>query len=180
MRNVTLIMTASIDGYVCGPDGMATGNTTESSQIKHWKLARIRQAGAHLMGRVTYEEMASFWPSSKDDYAAPMNEIPKVVFSKTLAKAEWPTSTIANGNLEDEIAALKAHPGGELIVWGGASFAQAMARANLIDEYVIIKRPIAYGSGKPLFRDLKETLELKTLAVTAFDDGKSLNIYAPK
>ncbi|MEP6548987.1 MAG: dihydrofolate reductase family protein [Gammaproteobacteria bacterium] len=180
MRKVTLIMTTSLDGYVCGPDGMATGNTKEPPQLKHWKLDRIRQAGAHLMGRVTYEQMASFWPSSQDEYAAPMNEIPKVVFSKTLKNADWPTSTIASGDLEDEISALKAQPGGELIVWGGARFAQAMVRSDLIDEYVIIKRPIAYGDGKPLFRDLNQTLELKTLAVTVFDDGKSLNIYSPR
>jgi dihydrofolate reductase len=56
----------------------------EPEELKQWKLDRIRRAGTHIMGRVTYEEMAAFWPTSTDDYAAPMNEVPKVVFSKTL------------------------------------------------------------------------------------------------
>ena len=59
------------------------------------------------MGRVTYEEMATHWPTSADDYAAPMNEIPKVVFSKTLDEATWPESSIARGDLADEIATLR-------------------------------------------------------------------------
>jgi dihydrofolate reductase len=128
MRKTTLIMTMSIDGYVGAPDGMATGNAPEAQELKRWKLDRISRAGAHLMGRVTYEAMALFWPQSKDDYAKPMNDIPKVVFSKSLERAAWPTSTIARGDIADEVAALKTQPGGELIVWGGASFAQAMAR----------------------------------------------------
>jgi dihydrofolate reductase len=75
------------------------------------------------MGRVTYEEMAGFWPTSTDDYAAPMNEIPKVVFSRTLAEATWPESSIARGDLAEEIAALRAQPGGEIIAWGGGGTA---------------------------------------------------------
>lgn len=59
----------------------------EPDELVRWKLDRIRRAGTHIMGRVTYEEMTGFWPTSSDDYAAPMNDIPKVVFSKTLSKA---------------------------------------------------------------------------------------------
>ena len=81
------MMTASIDGFVVGPKGHA-GLVPEPAELQRWKLNRIRRAGTHIMGRVTYEEMASFWPTSTDDYAAPMNEIPKVVFSKTLKNAE--------------------------------------------------------------------------------------------
>lgn len=81
MRNVVLLMTASIDGFVAAPQGHA-GGLPEPEELKRWKLDRIRRAGTHAMGRVTYEEMAAYWPTSTDDYAAPMNEIPKVVFSK--------------------------------------------------------------------------------------------------
>ena len=75
------------------------------------------------MGRVTYEEMAAHWPTSTDDYAAPMNTIPKVVFSKTLDEATWAESSIARGDLADELATLRQQPGGEIIAWGGASLA---------------------------------------------------------
>ena len=88
MRNVVLMMSTSVDGYVAGPHGHA-GAVPEPAELSQWKLDRIRRAGTHIMGRVTYEEMAAFWPASTDDYAAPMNEIPKVVFSRTLAEATW-------------------------------------------------------------------------------------------
>jgi dihydrofolate reductase len=178
MSNLTLIMTASVDGFVTKPDGQPVGAMSEPTELKRWKLDRISRAGAHLMGRKTYEGMSSYWPTSKDAYAAPMNDIPKVVFSKTLKKADWPVSTIASGKLEDEIAALKRKRGGELIAWGGAGFAQSLSRSNLIDEYAIITSPSAYGGGKPMFLDLPDALELKLLAASVFGDHL-LRIYRP-
>ncbi|WP_217576941.1 dihydrofolate reductase family protein [Mesorhizobium sp. GbtcB19] len=172
-------MTMSLDGFVVAPEGFPTGALPEPAELKRWKLDRISHAGAHLMGRVSYEEMGPYWQSSKDDYAAPMNNIPKVVFSRTLKKADWPVTTIANGDLAQEITALKNQPGGELVVWGGAGFAQAVTRAGLIDEYAIISKPIAYGGGKPLFRDLEQALKLKVLATTAYEGGTILRLYEP-
>jgi dihydrofolate reductase len=103
-------------GFVAGPHGHA-GWLAEPEELKRWKLKRIRRAGTHIMGRVTYEEMAAHWPASTDDYAAPMNEIPKVVFSKTLDEAIWPESSIARGELADEIASLRREPGGRSLPW---------------------------------------------------------------
>jgi dihydrofolate reductase len=176
MRNVVLIMTASIDGFVEAPQGHA-GGLAEPAELTRWKLDRIRQAGTHIMGRVTYEEMAQFWPTSTDDYAAPMNDIPKVVFSTTIHEASWPESSIARGDLAAEIAALKNQPGGEIIAWGGASFVQALSRAGLIDEYAIITQPVAYGGGKPMFRDLPDALQLNLVAAQTFASGTMLNVY---
>lgn len=124
--------------------------------------------------------MAATWPTSHDPYAAPMNAIPKVVFFSTLEAAHWLRSAIARGDLAHEIAALQDHPGGEIVAWGGARFAQSLSRAGLIDEYAIITRPVAYGSGEPLFRDLGETLELDVLATTAYAGGIMLHLYKPR
>ncbi|MEJ7729229.1 MAG: dihydrofolate reductase family protein [Polyangiaceae bacterium] len=179
MRKLTLIMTASIDGYVSAPTGKAIGAHPEPAELKRWKLDRIRRAGTHIMGRKTYQEMASFWPTATDDYAAPMNEIPKVVFSRTLKEASWPESSIASGDLADEIAALKKQPGGEIIAWGGASFAQSLSKARVVDQYAVITRPLAYGGGKPLFLDLPDALQFEVLATMAFPDGMALRIYQP-
>jgi dihydrofolate reductase len=178
LRNVVLLMSVSIDGFVAGPHGHA-GALPEPDELKRWKLARIGQAGTHLMGRVTYEEMATHWPTSTDDYAAPMNEIPKVVFSKTLDEATWPESSIARGELTDEIATLRRQPGGEIIAWGGASLAQSLSRAGLVDEYVLVIHPVAFGGGLPLFRDLPEALRLVLLEARTFDTGTVLHIYQP-
>lgn len=179
MRRLVLLMSMSLDGYVAGPHGHA-GGLAEPAELKQWKLERIRRAGTHIMGRVTYEEMASFWPTSTDDYAAPMNELPKVVFSKTLDEATWPGTSIARGDLADEIAALRAQPGGEIIAWGGASFAQALSRAGLIDEYVLVIKPVAYGNGKPVFRNLPKALPLELIEARAFDAGAVLHVYEPR
>jgi dihydrofolate reductase len=173
------MMTASIDGYVVAPKGHA-GGLPEPEELQRWKLDRIRRAGTHIMGRVTYEEMAGFWPTSTADYAAPMNDIPKVVFSKTLGAATWPGSSIARGDLAQEIGALKEQPGGEIIVWGGAGFVQALSRAGLIDEYAIVVQPVAYGGGEPIFRDLPDTLQLSLVGTTTFASGAMLHLYQPR
>ena len=179
MRNVVLIMTTSIDGYVAAPHGHA-GGMPEPEELTKWKLDRIHRAGTHIMGRMTYEEMAAVWPTSTDDYAAPMNEIPKVVFSKTLREATWPESSVAGGDLTDEIATLRRQPGGEIIAWGGAGFAQALSRAGLVNEYALVTQPVAYGGGLPLFRDLPDALHLSVVEVKTFSSGTMLHIYAPR
>jgi dihydrofolate reductase len=168
----------SIDGFVAGPQGHA-GTLAEPDELRRWKLDRIRSAGTHVMGRTTYEEMAAYWPTSSDEYAAPMNTIPKVVFSKTLAEATWPGASIARGDLAAEIASLRRQPGGEIIAWGGASFAQALSRARLVDRYVLIAHPVAFGAGLPLFRDLPDTLPLKLIAAQVYDTGVTVHVYEP-
>ena len=179
MRDVTLFMTASIDGFVDAPTGHA-GGLPEPRELELWKLDRIRQAGTHIMGRVSYQQMATVWPTATGDYAAPMNEIPKVVFSKTLTEATWPESTIASGDLADEIAALRNKPGGEIIAWGGARFAQALSRARLISKSVIITQPVAYGGGAAMFADLPGALHLQLLASMTYASGTTLHIFEPR
>ncbi|HKC19163.1 MAG TPA: dihydrofolate reductase family protein [Candidatus Dormibacteraeota bacterium] len=179
MRKLVLMMSVSVDGFVAGPH-QHPGEFPEPDQLKRWKLDRIRKAGTHIMGRTTYEEMAAYWPTSTDEYAAPMNEIPKVVFSNTLDKAAWAKSSIARGDLPDEIAALRRQPGGDIIAWGGATFAQSLSRAGLIDEYVLVINPVVFGNGLPMFRDLSEALQLELLEARAFDSGVVLHVYKPK
>ena len=121
MRDVILYMSMSLDGFV-GSDRAHPGVAIpEGAELKQWKLDHINKAGAHLMGRVTYQEMASYWPQSDDAYAAPMNNVPKVVFSRTLSDAEatWPVTRVARDDLATEIAAIKAEPGPDAIVWAG-------------------------------------------------------------
>src|ERR687884_839252 len=121
----------------------------------------MHDVGLHLMGRNTYEEMAEFWPVSDDAYAAPMNEIPKVVFSRTLERADWADSRIARGDLAEEIAALKREPGKDMLAWGGAAFAQSLSNAGLVDEYRLILQPIALEDGLPLFKNVTAPMPLE-------------------
>jgi dihydrofolate reductase len=147
-------MSMSLDGFIDSDRGHPGVAIPEGAELKQWKLDRISKAGAHLMGRVTYQQMSSYWPQSDDPYAVPMNDIPKVVFSKTLSDAEatWPVTQVARGDLATEIAALKAEPGPDVIVWGGGRFAGALAAADLIDEYRLLVQPLVLGQGRGTVR----------------------------
>jgi dihydrofolate reductase len=133
------------------------------------------------MGRVTYQEMSSYWPQSDDPYAAPMNDIPKVVFSKTLSDAEatWPETRVARGDLATEIATIKAEAGPDVIVWGGNRLAGALAAANLIDEYRLLVQPLVLGRGQALFDQLTEARHLDPVETTPFPSGIVVHVYRP-
>jgi dihydrofolate reductase len=182
MRKLVLQMGVSLDGLVARPGKFGAdgwGTPPEDPALKAQKLDWIRAAGAHLMGRATYEEMAGFWPFSDDEYTAPMNDIPKVVFTRTLTKADWPQSTIASGDLADEITALKSRPGKDMIAWGGAAFAQSLSRLRLVDEYRLVVQPVALGDGLPLFAGLTAPFVLDLVEAQAYADGAVLHIYRP-
>jgi dihydrofolate reductase len=181
MRELVLMMGVSIDGYVANREGAHDwGYSGEDPATKEWKLESLWGAGAHLMGRRTYEDMTMAWPGSSSDYAAPMNEIPKVVFSKTLERADWPESRIASGDLAGDVARLKAEEGGYLLAHGGARFAQALSRERLVDEYRLIIHPAALGDGLALFRDLPERLALELVEARTYSTGASLHVYRPR
>lgn len=181
MREVVLYMSMSLDGYV-GSDREHPGIAIPDAEVKQWKLEHIRKAGAHLMGRITYQEMSSYWPQSQDAYAAPMNDIPKVVFSKGLSDAEatWPDTRVARGDLATEIAAVKAEAGPHVIVWGGARFAGALAAADLIDEYRLLVQPLVLGRGQALFDQLSASRHLELVEATTFPSGIIVQTYRPK
>ena len=176
------MMDVSLDGLVARADSFGAGGwgtPPEDAALKARKLDWLGDAGLHLMGRVTYEEMAGFWPTSDDEYAKPMNDLPKVVFSKTLTKADWPQSTIASGDLADEINALRREPGRDMIAWGGATFAQSLTRFGLVDEYRLVVQPVALGDGLPLFAGLTAPYVLDLIEARAYGDGAVLHIYRP-
>jgi dihydrofolate reductase len=132
------------------------------------------------MGRLTYEEMPAFWPTSTSDYARPMNEIPKVVFSKTLQHADWPETRIARGDLSEEIGRLKREPGNDLIAYRGATFDQALTRLALVDEYRLMIQPAALGAGLPLFKDLPAPLHVELVEATTYATGVAIHVYRPR
>ena len=181
MRPVVLQMGVTVDGYVAGPGGEGDwGLPPERPDVRAWKVASLRQAGTHIMGRVTYEQMAGHWPTASGDYADFMNKLPKVVFSTTLPTARWAGSRIARGDLAEEITALKSESGGGIIMaHGGAAFVQALSRSGLIDEYRLVILPVALGNGLPLFKDLPRPLRVDLAEVKSFPDGTVIHVYQP-
>jgi dihydrofolate reductase len=182
MRKLVLMMGVSLDGLVARPGKFGAGGwglPPEDPALRARKLDWLAEAGLHLMGRATYQEMAGVWPTSNDEYAAPMNDLPKVVFSRTLTTAGWPQSTIASGDLADEISALKRRPGKDMIAWGGAAFAQSLTSHRLVDEYRLVHQPVALGDGLPLFAGLTAPLVLDLIEAHAYGDGAVLHVYRP-
>ncbi len=182
MRDVILYMSMSLDGFVGGNREHPGIAIPEGAELKQWKLDRISKAGAHLMGRTTYQEMSSYWPRSDDEYAAPMNDIPKIVFSRTLTDAEaiWPVTRVARGDLATEIATIKAEAGPDPIVWGGGRLAGALAAADLIDEYRLLVQPLVLGQGQALFDQLPDSRRLNLVEALSFPSGIVVHIYRPQ
>jgi dihydrofolate reductase len=182
VRRLILQTSLSIDGYVAALDRShpwSEGGEGDE-RAKRWILDSVSAAGAHLMGRVTYEEMASAWPSSESAFARPMNEIPKVVFSRTLERADWTETRIARGDLRDEIEKLKRESGDDLIAYGGARLDQALTQLGLVDEYRLMIEPAALGDGLPLFKDLPAPLHLDLIDAKTYNGGLAIHVYRPK
>jgi dihydrofolate reductase len=180
MRKVIVAMSVSVDGFVAPADGAPDHRALpEDPTLKKIKLDWLRKVGTHAMGRVTYTEMAAHWPRSTDAYAAPMNDLPKVVFSKTLESAGWNSSRVARGDLAEEISALRREPGGDIVAWGGARFVQALSREGLVDEYRLVVNPVALGDGLPLFKDLSDPIRLRLVQARTFSNGSALHVYEP-
>jgi dihydrofolate reductase len=184
-RKVVLQIGMSVDGFVASlPDAQGGSRPIlspgEDPELTERKLAWVQAAGTHIMGRVTYQEMASHWPSSTHAYAAPMNEIPKVVFSTSLQRADWPDSRIARGDVAEEIARLKAEPGGDIIAYGGASFARALVSLDQVDEYRLTIHAVAVGDGLPLFTGLTAPRSLRLIEAQAFACGTVIHVYRPE
>jgi dihydrofolate reductase len=131
------------------------------------------------MGRATYEAMASVWPTTAGVYADVMNEIPKVVFSETLTRADWAESRIVSGELADDIDRLKRESRGVIRAHGGATFLDALISAGLIDEYRLVIHPVAIGHGAGLFSALREPLRLDLIGARTFPTGTAIHIYRP-
>lgn len=180
MRKVIVQMAVSVDGFVAPAKGAPDHRSApEDPALRQRKLDWLRHTGIHVMGRVTYQQMAEHWPYSSDEYASPMNDLPKVVFSKTLQDANWNDSRVAHGDLAEEISMLRQEPGGDILAGGGASFVQALSRAGLVDEYRLVINPVALGDGLPLFKDRPVPIKLRLVEATTYATGAVLHIYRP-
>jgi dihydrofolate reductase len=108
-----------------------------------------------------------------------MNELPKVIFSKTLNEVKWNNARLVKDNIAEEVLEMKQQSGKNLLL-NGASIGSTFRQLGLIDEYWLIARPIVLGSGKPLFKDIKDRLSLKLLNAKTLSMGNVLLCYEPR
>lgn len=180
MRKVIVSEFLTLDGVMEAPqnwqfpylsDDMAEDNKNQ-----------ILASDALLLGRVTYEEFASFWPFQTNNefgIADKLNSTPKFVVSSTLEKAEWNNSTLINGNVVEAISRLKQQGEGSIGITGSATLIQTLMQAGLIDEYRLLVHPIVVGTGKRLFNAGFDTTALKLLDSKTFSSGVVALIYQP-
>lgn len=196
MRELVLKMTMSVDGFVSDLQGRNGWMFGTDQEAKAWSVAFLWGAGLHIMGSRTFEGMAKWWPTSTDQFAGPMNQIPKAVFSQqgpallaavggdaAMAKPQqpgaesWAEARVASGGLAEEIARLKAEDGKPIIAHGGASFARSLVALGLVDRFALLVVPAALGKGLPLFSDLAAPTALELVSSRAFPGGGVAQIY---
>ncbi|GAA3806825.1 dihydrofolate reductase family protein [Streptomyces phyllanthi] len=177
MRKIILMMSVSLDGYFEGPNREIDWHLVDEELHTHFNQ-ELREMGAFLSGRVTYELMADFWPTADRDpnssgpmadFAGIWRNMPKIVFSRTLQHAQWHTTIVRDVVVED-IRALKAQEGGDLAL-GGADLSAEFMRHDLVDEYRIYVHPVILGRGRPLFPESDTRRALRLVENWRFSNG---------
>jgi len=195
MRELVLKMSMSVDGFVSDLDGRNGWMFGTDQEAKAWSVEFLWNASLHIKGSRTFHGMAAWWPTSADQFAAPMNQIPKAVFSRRgppiLANAttattqaalqagaeSWAQAYVASGDLAEEIARLKAQQGKPIVAHGGVSFARSLVAGGLVDRFALLVVPVALGQGLPLFSELAAPARFELVSSRAFPGGAVAQIY---
>ncbi len=184
MRRLIVFNTESLDGYFSGKNGDLSWIHAGDKEWNAFVEGNAKGGGTLVFGRITYELMASYWPTpaaAKVDpiLAKAMNARPKFVFSRTLDKASWSNTTVLKGDPAEEIRRLKGLPGEDLVILGSGSLVSRLTREGLIDEYQIVVYPVVLGEGRSMFDGAKEELRLTLVDARVFKNGNVVLRYKP-
>jgi len=181
MRKVFVFNLVTLDGYFEGPRREIDWHNVDA-EFNEYAIGMLNSVDTLLFGRVTYELMACYWPTPdamKNDpiVAGKMNSLPKIVFSRTLDKVAWNNSRLVKSNVEEEIQKIKKQQGKDIVILGSGSIVSELAPLGLIDEYRLMVNPVVLGAGKPLFKGIKDRLNLKLIKAKTFKSGNVLLYY---
>jgi dihydrofolate reductase len=184
MRKLMVFNSMSVDGFIADTKG---DMSWAHKQDEEWNSFMARNAsgdGVLVFGRKTYEMMAGYWPTPMAAQNSPlvakrMNELQKIVFSRTMEKASWQNTTLLKGDLVEDVRRLKQEAGASLVILGSASIVAQLSDARLIDEYQIAVASIALGGGKSMFAGIGEKLALKLVSTRSFQNGNVFLTYHP-
>lgn len=180
MRRIVAGEFVSLDGVMEAPDQWHFPYW--SDEMGEVVGEQMSKSDAMMLGRVTYQEFAGFWPNEnadENDIAGYMNNTPKYVVSTTLDTLEWQNSTLISGDVAEEIRKLKDQPGGDISVTGSAKLVQSLLRYGLLDELRLLVHPIVVGKGKRLFGDSDDKLGLELVDSKTFSTGVLFLTYRP-
>jgi dihydrofolate reductase len=185
MRKLIVFNHVSLDGYFVDTNGDMSWAKADH-QDAEWDAFVAGNAsggGVLVFGRITYEMMASFWPTAvaienMPAVAEGMNSMPKVVFSRTLKQASWNNTQLVKGDLAAEIRKMKKETGPDMVILGSGTLVSQLTQEGLIDEYQIVVNPIVLGKGRTMFDGINEKRRLKLTKTRAFGNGNVLLCYS--
>jgi dihydrofolate reductase len=181
MEKLTMYNFITLNGYFKGPGGDISWHV-HGEEENEYAAEMIGLGDILLFGRVTYEMMAGYWPTEfaiKNDpvVAEGMNKAEKIVFSRTLERAEWNNTRLIKDNIIDEIKRMKQLSDRNLTILGSGSIVNQFAEYELIDEYQFMVDPVVLGSGTPLFKGISNNFNLKLTGTRTFKSGVVLLNY---
>ena len=186
MARLVVFNNVTLDGYFSDKNGGMSWahRETQDAEFNAFVAENSKSDGALLFGRITYELMASYWPTpqaSKNDpvVAEGMNRLLKFVFSRTLDKVSWSNTKLLKGDLGTEVRRLKQESRENIAILGSGSLVAQLAPQGLIDEFQVMVNPVILGAGRTMFDGMKEKLALKLIKTRAFGNGNVLLSYAP-
>ena len=184
MRKLIVFNMVSLDGFFVDSKGDMSWAHKHDAEWNAFVSGNASGSGVLVFGRITYELMASYWPTPMALQNSPvvakgMNEMPKIVFSRTLDKASWNNTKLVKEDLAAEVRKLKKGPGPDMVILGSGSIVSQLAQQNLIDEYQLALSPIVLGKGRTLFEGVKEKLNLKLTNSRTFGNGTVFTCYQP-
>jgi dihydrofolate reductase len=185
MRRLIAFEQVSLDGFFVDGSGDMSWAHKDDPEWNEFAASNASGGGALLFGRVTYEMMASYWPTPAAMQQAPsvaegMNSMPKVVFSRTLKRASWKNTTLVKGDLAGEVRKMKKESGPGMAILGSGSIVSQLSAAGLIDEYQIVVNPIVLGKGRTLFETVDRKIVLKLTKTRAFGNGNVVLSYGTR
>ena len=188
MRKIFLFMMVSVDGYFEGLNHDISWHNVDA-EFNKYAIEQTSSTDLLLFGRRTYQLMEDYWPTEaalRDDpeVASLMNNTPKIVFSRTLTEVKemenWKNVRLVKDNAIEEVKKLKQQSGKNIAIYGSNNFAVSLIEKGLIDEFRIIINPVVIGGGTPLFKGVKNKMDLKLLgSPRMFENGNVLIIYEP-
>jgi dihydrofolate reductase len=184
MRKLVVFNMVSLDGFFVDRKGDMSWAHKNDAEWNAFVNENASGNGVLVFGRITYELMASYWPTpmaleNSPVVAKGMNDMPKIVFSRTLDNASWSNTKLVKGDLAAEMRKLKKEPGPDMVILGSGSIVSQLAQQNLIDEYQIALSPIVLGTGRTMFEGVKEKLNLKLTKSRTFGNGTVFACYQP-
>jgi dihydrofolate reductase len=189
MRKIIASEFYTIDGLMSDPDDqMDWVMANFSPEMGKYEKDLYGSSDTLMLGRVTYKIFEGYWPSAETSPSTPkeemwmahkINEMQKIVFSRSLKSLSWKNSTLIADLIPEEINTMKEQPGRDILVIGSANIVQQLTNSGLIDEYHLLLHPVILGEGKPLFKDLKERHDLDLIKTETFSNGVVLLQYQP-